>query len=267
MSSSSLPSSENDIVNEKDIKDIIDDDENGTPLWIISDVKNYAKQHYKNDKTIRQHQVRRPSTDQISDDDMKSRMTLYRNYNITKTDVDKKIDPNDRIRDKLVEVLATVDNDDPNKDNLVNKLLAQVENNKRKRRETRLKQFDVAFGKSMTPRSPIEQRKSNANDTFNRGSMTRTSINSHTHTSSSVASDTFTRGSMTRSSINSHARAGSTLRTSMKRGLSVSGGGNGYDMQQVLAMALSIQNDEETKVMIIKILNKTNITISSSSLL
>ena len=44
------------------------------------------------------------------------------------------MNPDDMIRDKLVEILATVGDDDPNKDIAINQLLSKIENTKRQRR-------------------------------------------------------------------------------------------------------------------------------------
>jgi hypothetical protein len=183
---------------------------------------------------------------------MKERMGRYKNYALSKLDDDKKIDPNDRIRDKLVEVLATIDNDDPNKDTIVNKILSQVEDSKRKRRETRLKQFEIAFGKSLTPRSPTELRKSSAVDTFNRASIINTNININTHANSNNHSraSSISRVSINRGSIakRSYSLASPTRNDSKSINIHGMNTGNGEDMQHVLAMALAIQDEEEKKV-------------------
>jgi len=241
-----------------DINNGDDDDDDITPTWLVNDVANYAKDNIK--RTTIHHQARRPSSSSIqgtqshklSDADMKNRMGLYKNYALSKLDDDKKTDPNDRIRDKLVEVLATIDNDDPSKDTIVNKLLSQVEDSKRKRRETRLKQFEIAFGKSLTPRSPTELRKSSAVDTFNRASIISTNINTNTHATNSnnhSRASSISRVSINRGSIAKRSYSISPTRNDSKsiniNGIST---GHGDDMQHVLAMALAIQDDEEKKV-------------------
>ena len=264
-----------DINNSNDDDDDDDDDDDIAPTWLVNDVTNYSKNNNIKRTTIL-HQTRRPSSSlssslssssssssiqgtqshKLSDADMKERMGLYKNYALSKLDDDKKIDPNDRIRDKLVEVLATIDNDDPNKDTIVNKILSQVEDSKRKRRETRLKQFEIAFGKSLTPRSPTELRKSSAVDTFNRASIINTNINTNININTHANSNNHSRASsISRVSINrgsiakrSYSLASPTRNDSKSININGINTSNGEDMQHVLAMALAIQDEEEKKV-------------------
>jgi len=123
----------NDVVD--NIDDIINDDIN----WLVNDVKQYANSSISNNNN---HMNNRRSTHRrttqihrVSDNELKNYMQTYSNFTVTKRILEKKpMNPNEIIRDKLVEVLATVGDDDSKKDMLVNQLLSQIENTKRQRR-------------------------------------------------------------------------------------------------------------------------------------
>ena len=249
---------QNDIIDDDDDED---DDDTNAPNWLINDVTMYAKN--SNIQSNNKHKPHRPSSIQttasfkLSDADMKSRMEIYKNFALAKQNIEKKpTDTNDRIREKLAEVLATVDDDNPNKDNAINKLLLKVEDGKRKRREAKMAQYEIAFGKSLTPRTPTEMRKSSNVDTFNRAAII-TNANSNNNTrSNSIAVTSMNIGSFRKSisSMNVGSFRKSISSSPGRKGstsINFNESDTGENMQAVLDIALAIQKNEEKKVSII----------------